>query len=282
MITVKNLSFSYSQLPFIENMNFQVRSGEIFGFLGPSGAGKSTLQKILIGMLPKYKGSVSINNNEIRNKSDQFYESIGVDFEFPSFYEKSTALENLKFFGSLYDCKLIPVEQLLEMVGLSQHANKKVAGFSKGMKSRLNFARSIIHQPKVLFLDEPTSGLDPSNSQVMKNIILDLKNKGVTIILTTHNMHDATELCDRVAFIVDGNIKAMDTPHNLIMSRRYNEVTYSYLENQKELNTTIALDKISTDKKLQSLIQANALLSIHSNEPTLDNIFSEITGRKLL
>ena len=159
---------------------------------------------------------------------------------------------------------------------------KKVAGFSKGMKSRLNFARSIIHQPKVLFLDEPTSGLDPSNSQVMKNIILDLKNKGVTIILTTHNMHDATELCDRVAFIVDGNIKAMDTPHNLIMSRRYNEVTYSYLENQKELNTTIALDKISTDKKLQSLIQANALLSIHSNEPTLDNIFSEITGRKLL
>ena len=282
MITVKNLSFSYSQLPFIENMNFQVRSGEIFGFLGPSGAGKSTLQKILIGMLPKYKGSVSINNNEIRNKSDQFYESIGVDIEFPSFYEKFTALENLKFFGSLYDCKLIPVEQLLEMVGLSQHANKKVAGFSKGMKSRLNFARSIIHQPKVLFLDEPTSGLDPSNSQVMKNIILDLKNKGVTIILTTHNMHDATELCDRVAFIVDGNIKAMDTPHNLIMSRRYNEVTYSYLENQKELNTTIALDKISTDKKLQSLIQANALLSIHSNEPTLDNIFSEITGRKLL
>lgn len=282
MITVKNLSFSYSQLPFIENMNFQVRSGEIFGFLGPSGAGKSTLQKILIGMLPKYKGSVSINNNEIRNKSNQFYESIGVDFEFPSFYEKFTTLENLKFFGSLYDCKLIPVEQLLEMVGLSQHANKKVAGFSKGMKSRLNFARSIIHQPKVLFLDEPTSGLDPSNSQVMKNIILDLKNKGVTIILTTHNMHDATELCDRVAFIVDGNIKAMDTPHNLIMSRRYNEVTYSYLENQKELNTTIALDKISTDKKLQSLIQANALLSIHSNEPTLDNIFSEITGRKLL
>ncbi|MFK2512575.1 ABC transporter ATP-binding protein [Bacteroides fragilis] len=243
---------------------------------------EKALSKRYYRYAPKYKGSVSINNNEIRNKSDQFYESIGVDFEFPSFYEKFTALENLKFFGSLYECKLIPVEQLLEMVGLSQHANKKVAGFSKGMKSRLNFARSIIHQPKVLFLDEPTSGLDPSNSQVMKNIILDLKNKGVTIILTTHNMHDATELCDRVAFIVDGNIKAMDTPHNLIMSRRYNEVTYSYLENQKELNTTIALDKISTDKKLQSLIQANALLSIHSNEPTLDNIFSEITGRKLL
>ena len=281
MITVKNLSFSYSQLPFIENMNFQVRSGEIFGFLGPSGAGKSTLQKILIGMLPKYKGSVSVNNNEVRNKSNHFYESIGVDFEFPSFYEKFTALENLKFFGSLYDCKLIPAEQLLEMVGLSQHANKKVTGFSKGMKSRLNIGGSFIHQPKVLFLDEPTSGLEPSN-QVMKNIIRELKNKGVTIILTTHNMHDATELCDRVAFIVDGNIKAMDTPHNLIMSRRYNEVIYSYLENQKELNTTIALDKISTDKKLQSLIQANALLSIHSNEPTLDHIFSEITGRKLL
>lgn len=132
-------------------MNFQVRSGEIFGFLGPSGAGKSTLQKILIGMLPKYKGSVSINNNEIRNKSDQFYESIGVDFEFPSFYEKFTALENLKFFGSLYDCKLIPIEQLLEMVGLSQHANKKVAGFSKGMKSRLNLPGQLFISPKCYF-----------------------------------------------------------------------------------------------------------------------------------
>jgi fluoroquinolone transport system ATP-binding protein len=149
------------------------------------------------------------------------------------------------------------------------------------MKSRLNFIKSLLHDPGVLFLDEPTSGLDPSNARVMKDIILAEKAKGKTIILTTHNMYDATELCDRVAFIVDGNLKALDTPHNLIMSKGASRIEYTYSANGKEKKNQIALDSISEDPVLPGLIANNQLLSIHSSEPTLNDIFVELTGRQL-
>ena len=160
-------------------------------------------------------------------------------------------------------------------------ADKKVSDYSKGMKARLNFIKALLHDPKILFLDEPTSGLDPSNAQVMKEIILSEKARGKTIILTTHNMYDATELCDRVAFIVDGKVKALDTPHNLIMSKGASKVTYSYSQNGKEIKSETLLNKTSDDETLMRLIRENRLLSIHSGEPTLNDIFVEITGRQL-
>ena len=203
MITVEDLRFSYSQQPFIEGVNFKVTSGEIFGFLGPSGAGKSTIQKILTGFLPGYQGHVVVNGADMKHTRSDFYEGIGIDFEFPSLYERLTGSENLQFFGSLYAGSKIPTDELLAMVGLSQDGDKRVADYSKGMKSRLNFIKAIIHRPDLIFLDEPTSGLDPASARQMKDIILDLKAQGKTIILTTHNMHDATELCGRVAFIID-------------------------------------------------------------------------------
>ena len=148
------------------------------------------------------------------------------------------------------------------------------------VKSRLNFIKALLHNPEILFLDEPTSGLDPSSSRVMKDIILEEKNKGKTIILTTHNMADATELCDRVAFIVDGKIKAMDTPHKLIMSKGATKIEYTYFDNG-EKKSVCMLSETSIDKKLNELIKNNKLLSIHSSEPTLNDIFMEITGRML-
>jgi fluoroquinolone transport system ATP-binding protein len=166
-------------------------------------------------------------------------------------------------------------------VGLFQDADKKVSDFSKGMKSRLNFIKSLLHDPGVLFLDEPTSGLDPSNARVMKDIILAEKAKGKTIILTTHNMYDATELCDRVAFIVDGNLKALDTPHNLIMSKGASRIEYTYSADGEEKKNQIPLNSISKDRILPGLIANNQLLSIHSSEPTLNDIFVELTGRQL-
>ncbi len=280
MIMVKNLSFSYTNKPFIENINFSVNRREIFGFLGPSGAGKSTLQKILTGLLTNYKGSVMVNGTETKNHNNSFYENIGVDFEFPSLYEKLTARENLKYFSSLYQ-KHGNIDSLLSSVGLSSDADKKVADFSKGMKSRLNFIKSLLHNPDILFLDEPTSGLDPSNARLMKDIILAEKERGKTIILTTHNMYDATELCDRVAFIVDGKLKALDTPHNLIMSKGASKIEYTYSVNGKEKKTHIPLNRISEDAVLSRLIANNQLLSIHSSEPTLNDIFVELTGRQL-
>lgn len=280
MIKVASLQFSYTNLPFIENMSFNVQSGEIFGFLGPSGAGKSTLQKILTGLLTHYSGSVTVNGTEVKHHDNSFYEQIGVDFEFPSLYEKLTARENLRFFASLYK-KVRAADPLLESVGLLSDADKKVSDFSKGMKSRLNFIKALLHNPELLFLDEPTSGLDPSNARVMKDIILQEKAKGKTILLTTHNMYDATELCDRVAFIVDGKLRALDSPRNLIMSRGAAKVHYTYAYNGQEEQAEIPLNQTSEDESLQRLIRENRLLSIHSSEPTLNDIFMELTGRRL-
>jgi fluoroquinolone transport system ATP-binding protein len=280
MITVQGLQFSYTHTPFIEQMDFSVQQGEIFGFLGPSGAGKSTVQKILTGLLPRYGGSVVVNGKEIKQHDNRFYETIGVDFEFPSLYEKLTARENLRFFASLYR-NTLPLDPLFASVGLLAEADKKVSSYSKGMKSRLNFIKALVHDPTLLFLDEPTSGLDPSNSRLMKDLILDQKQRGKTILLTTHNMYDATELCDHVAFIVDGQIRALDTPHNLIMKRGASKIVYTYLENGREISREIPLETTKKDENLKRLIENNALRSIHSSEPTLNAIFAELTGRKL-
>ena len=149
------------------------------------------------------------------------------------------------------------------------------------MKSRLNFIKSLVHNPDILFLDEPTSGLDPSNSRIMKDMILDEKRDGKSIILTTHNMQDAAELCDRVAFIVDGHVKAMDSPHNLIMKKGAGTISYSYMENGKEIKSECPVNESGKDEKLKKLISEGKLLTIHSTEPDLGDIFMEVTGRGL-
>ena len=281
MIQVKDLTFSYTKKPFIQGMNFEVKKGEIFGFLGPSGAGKSTLQKILLGMLPGYEGTAAVGGVECKKCGSDFYRNIGVDFEYSTMYEKLSARENLEFFSSLYGKKGRTIDELLLAVGLENDADKRVSDFSKGMKSRLNFVKALVHDPELLFLDEPTSGLDPTNSRMMKDLILEEKNKGKTILLTTHNMQDATELCDRVAFIVGGKLFALDSPHNLIMSKGAAKVSYSWIENGEQTGSC-NLDDVSNDKRLQRLIADNRLVSIHSSEPTLNDIFMEITGRTLV
>ncbi len=281
MITVENLAFSYTKHPFMNDISFHVKKGEIFGFLGPSGAGKSTLQKILIGIIKNYEGSVVVNGTEIRLADNAFYENIGIDFEFPSLYDKLSARKNLEFFASLYKGNLRDINQLLEEVGLLQDADKKAGEFSKGMKGRLNFIKALVHDPELLFLDEPTGGLDPTNSRLMKDMILKEREHGKTIILTTHHMEDAAELCDRVAFIVDGHIKAVDTPHHLIMQKSAANITYSYVENGQELSGECALNLTAQDEKLKTLLAENRILTIHSKEQTLGDVFMDITGRRL-
>lgn len=281
MIQVSHLLFSYTKNPFIQDMNFSVEEGEIFGFLGPSGAGKSTLQKILLGMFPNYQGSARVNGTECKHRGADFYESIGVDFEFSTLYEKLSARENLQFFSSLYRRQTRSIPELLAAVGLENDGDKRVSDYSKGIKSRLNFVKALLHDPELLFLDEPTSGLDPTNSRLMKEMILEEKRRGKTILLTTHNMLDAAELCDRVAFIVGGKIFALDSPHNLIMSKGAAQVTYAWLD-QVEQTASCPMDKLSEDTLLQRLLAENRLRSIHSSEPTLNDIFLEITGRTLV
>lgn len=282
VIEMHNVNFSYTKAPFMQNINFSVKKGEIFGFLGPSSAGKSTLQKILTGLLTNYTGSAKVMNTECKDHDNNFYEKIGVDFEFPSVYDKLTARENLRYFSSLYSGNKLDMEELLREVGLDSHADKKISEYSKGMKSRLNFIKALLHNPDILFLDEPTSGLDPNNSKIMKDMILSEQKKGKTIILTTHNMLDATELCNRVAFIVNGEVKALDTPHNLIMSQGAAKIHYTYLDEQnKEQSGQSLLSAVSDDKLLLEKLMQNAVTSIHSSEPTLNDIFMKMTGYEL-
>lgn len=254
MIKVQDLSFSYNKAPFMTEINFEVKEGEILGFLGPSGAGKSTLQKILIG--------------------DDSFLSRKCKYQW-------NGMENLKFFRSLYQKECRDLDDLFQAVGLERDKDKLVSAYSKGMKSRLNFIKALIHKPSILFLDEPTSGLDPTSSRIMKQFILEEKKKGTTIIITTHNMQDATELCDRVAFIVDGKVKALDTPHNLIMKKGATRLVYTYQQNG-EKRGECSIHESSSDPVLQRLIATNQLTSIHSTEPNLNDIFMEVTGRTLL
>ncbi len=283
MIEVQNLAFSYKQQKsFIKDLSFNVSQGEIFGFLGPSGAGKSTLQKILCGILRDYKGSVKIFDGEVKNRTKAFYEKIGVDFEFPNLYGKFSGLDNLKYFASLYEGKLLDPVPYLERVGLGEHQDKKVSEYSKGMKMRLAFVRAILHQPQLLFLDEPTSGLDPSYARILKEMILEQKHMGKTVILTTHNMHDAEELCDRVAFIVNGEIKAVGSPGELKSSNRAVEVSYSYRDAVEMKYGKTMLKDLYQDEGFMKHLREGSLASIHSQEPTLEDVFMEVTGRRLV
>jgi fluoroquinolone transport system ATP-binding protein len=282
MIEVKNLEFSYPGVSglAVNGVNFNIEPGEIFGFLGPSGAGKSTTQKILIKILKPTSGSINIMGKDISEWNNDFYEHIGVGFELPNHYSKLSAWENLQFFSSFYKSKIINIEDLLKRVGLADDMHKKTESYSKGMKMRLNFVRALMHNPNVLFLDEPTSGLDPVNAHIVKEIILEQKKAGKTIFLTTHNMHDADELCDRVAFIVDGKLRLTDSPDSL--KRKYGKrnviVTYG---KQSSSIAEFDMDKLGTDKSFIHLLKNEFISTIHSQETTLNNIFIQTTGKTL-
>lgn len=284
MIKVEKLSYRYpkNEQDTLKNISFEVRKGEIFGFLGPSGAGKSTLQNILTGTLLSYRGEASVLETSVKERSKDFYEKIGVDFEFPNFYGKFTAIENLHYFSSLYSNATLDPNPLLERMGLLQDADKQVNRFSKGMKARLGFIRCLLHDPDLLFLDEPTSGLDPANAMILKEMVRELQKSGKTIILTTHNMQDAEELCDRVAFIVDGKIRALDTPTAFRNSKQEKRIIYTFQNTRNlEEERTIPLHALGSDTHFLNMAKSEKITRIHSVEQSLEDVFISLTGRRL-
>ena len=282
MIDVKNLVYRYpkNEEPTVKDISFSIQEGEIFGFLGPSGAGKSTTQKILIKLQTNYSGEIKILGNNHRNSNNSFFNHIGVCFELPNHYPKLTALENLRYFSGFYTKKPGDLMQLLDKVGLSKDANIKVEKFSKGMKMRLNFVRSIMHNPDILFLDEPTSGMDPGNARKIKDIILEQKQLGKTIFITTHNMHDADELCDRVAFMVDGRLEVIDSPKNIKQMGGKRVVKVEY-ENSEIHAEEFKIEGLADNEEFLNILRKNHVRSIHSREATLEDIFIQITGKNL-
>lgn len=284
MIQVKQLQYTYpgATNPTLRKLDFSVGQGEIFGLIGPSGAGKSTIQKVLIGSLKQYEGEVRVLGKEIKRVGPEYYERIGVAFEFPNFYHKLTVLENLKLFRSLYAGPTDDPAELLARVGLQDAARQKVSQLSKGMKMRLNFCRSIMHRPEILYLDEPTSGLDPVNARVMKELILQKKAEGVTVIITTHNMKAAEEICDRVAFIVDGQIKLIDSPRELRLRLGSRRVRVEYKDGANRSVREFDMDGLGTNESFLQLLRLYSVETIHSQETTLEQIFIDVTGRTLV
>jgi fluoroquinolone transport system ATP-binding protein len=284
MIKVSGLKHSYNKDGkfAVNDVSFEVAEGEVFGFLGPSGAGKSTTQNILTGLLQLQDGTVEVAGYDVKKIKNSMFNKIGMSFEQSNVYSKLTAKENLEFYSKLFDVETRDPQALLEMVGLGDKGDLKAGEFSKGMKHRLTFARSLINNPTLWFLDEPTTGLDPAIAADIKDIIKEENNKGATIFLTTHNMHIADELCDRVAFIVDGEIKLIDSPKNLKLQYGDKLVEVEYIKEGEQVKETLSTVKESDLKKLQDIIGSYEIVMMHTKEATLEEIFIAVTGRGLV
>ncbi len=282
MLEVKKLDFTYpgAAQPAISGLGFEVREGEVFGLLGPSGAGKSTTQGVLIGLLEGWRGSVEAMGRPLSQWGADYYEHVGVSFEMPNHFLKLTARENLDYFRSLYASETFRAEEVLEQVGLANSVDVRVSEFSKGMKNRLTFARSFLHRPKLWFLDEPTAGLDPVNARNIRNIVRQRQAEGTTVVLTTHNMQLADDLCDRVGFIVDGQLRVVEAPE--VLKRRYGRravrVTTETATGAQDHEFSLA-GLADNSEFLATLRQT--VRSIHSEETTLEDVFIQVTGTRL-
>lgn len=283
MIQVKNLFHMYpnNDRYAVNDISFDIAKGEVFGFLGPSGAGKSTTQKILIGLLEHQQGEILMDGKPVNFKDRNRLNEVGVSFEIANVYKKLSGLENLEFHGRMYDVPTADPKELLEMVGLGDAIDKKAGEYSKGMLQRLVFARSMMNNPKIWFLDEPTSGLDPTTASKIKKIIKQKQSEGVTIFLTTHNMFTADELCDRVAFLNEGKIVAMDSPRNLKLQHGQKLASVEYLEDGQVVRKTLSMSEENSVDKLYEIMKQGNVDTIHSQEATLEQIFIKLTGRGL-
>jgi ABC-2 type transport system ATP-binding protein len=218
-IEADGLTKSFGDLTAVDHLDMKVRRGEIFGFLGPNGAGKSTTIRMLCTLLAPTSGRATVAGYDVVREADQVREKIGLVSEKLILYPRLTALENLMFFGRLYgmegDALRKRAEELLDMVKLTSFKDKLAGSFSSGMRQRVNVIRSVLHDPEVLFLDEPTAMLDPQSTRFVRDLVKQLRDRGHTIILTTHIMEEADELSDRVCIFDQGKVMAIDTPQSL-------------------------------------------------------------------
>jgi ABC-2 type transport system ATP-binding protein len=278
-IDVRNLSRYYGSVKAVDDISFSAQRGEIFGLLGHNGAGKTTTIRMLTGRTKPTSGTAHIAGYDIVSQLDQVKPIINLVFEDQNLYERMSGQDNLQFFADLYGVPKARVGELLDRVGLEPEARKrKVKTYSSGMKQRLLIARALINDPRILFLDEPTRGLDPSSARELRQIVREMSQQGTTVVLTTYYMEEADELCDRVAFLANGKIVAMDTPTELKL--RYGTPSARLLlKNRSEL--TVGLDSPEDARKVEELMAAGDVLTIHSQEGTLEDVFINLAGRPL-
>lgn len=281
-ISVKDLSYRYGDNLAVDGITFDVAPGEVIGFLGPNGAGKSTTVKMLTGQLTPASGTATLLGMDIVKDRKQVQQQIGISFENTNLYEQMSAVENLNLFARLYGVSDFSAMELLEKVGLSGREKERVSNYSKGMKQRLMLARALVSSPKILFLDEPTDGLDPVSSQTIHALIRNATAQGTTVFLTTHDMVEADKLSNRVAFINQGKIVALDKPSRLKQKygQRALKVEVETADGETEIRE-VTLDEGQTAQAVFDLFSSERIVTVHSEEATLEDIFVDITGRGL-
>jgi ABC-2 type transport system ATP-binding protein len=281
-IIVENLTYRYGSFLAVDHINFEVNAGEIMGFLGPNGAGKTTTVKMLTGQLRPQEGKAILLGYDAVKETGKVKSQLGVCFEQTNLYEQMSALDNLTLFAELFNINAFDGYALLKRVGLAGREKDRVAGYSKGMKQRLMVARSLVNRPQIIFMDEPTAGLDPVSSEAIGNIILEERDRGATIFLTTHDMWEADKLCHRVAFMNQGKIAALDTPRNLKQQYGKRSLVAEVAAKDGGLEKReISWDAVGTPHAVEELFSREKVVTIHSEEATLEDIFIKVTGRSL-
>lgn len=277
-IRIEHLSKVFNSIEVLKDLNAVLHKGEILGFLGPSGAGKTTTIKILTGQLKSTSGNAYVLDINCNNIDETLYEQIGIVTDNSGIYDRMTVYDNLKYFSKILNVPKERIIYLLKRVGLFEHKKKLASQLSKGQKQRLVLARAILHSPKILFLDEPTSGLDPSTALSIHNLLLELKHEGIAIFLTTHNMTEATKICDHVALLNEGIIVEYGTPKELCI--KYNQEK-KYKVTLNDDSEYILSNNVNDIKKMKQWLLENKVETLHSCEPTLEDIFIHVTGRRL-
>lgn len=272
MIRVENVSKSFGSKKALHQISFEIKEGEIFGFLGPSGSGKTTMINVLTGQLPADQGKTILLGKNSQDLTSNDFEQIGIVSDGSGFYEKMSLYKNLLIYAKLYGLKSDRVNQVLQQVGLADAKDIIAEKLSTGMKQRMFLARALLNAPKILFLDEPTSGLDPTTSKMIHTLLQELKQAGTTIFLTTHDMHEATLLCDRLSLLNKGNLIEYGSPQDIIQKYHVDKkVRVVYNDGREQIVPFEELPHLDTTD----------LMVVHSCEPTLEEIFIRLTGEKL-
>ena len=272
MITVEKITKRFGNKTALNQIQFNVDKGEIFGFLGPSGAGKTTLINILTGQLKADEGTTQLLGKDTKDLTPEDLARIGLVGDSSGYYEKLSLEKNLIVYAKIYGLPNSRVDEVLEQVGLLESKKTLAEKLSTGMRQRMFLARALLNRPELLFLDEPTSGLDPMTSKKIHRLLEELKAAGTTIFLTTHDMVEATEMCDRISLLNQGDLVEIGTPRDII--QKYNQekrVKVTFMDHSEQAMTFEEL-------KDQDMTQVEL---IHSMEPTLEDIFIQLTGEKL-
>jgi ABC-2 type transport system ATP-binding protein len=277
-IETNSLNRSFNGRAAVRDLTFAVREGEIFGLLGPNGAGKTTTIRMLTGQLRPTTGEARVAGYDVVRQRQALKTQIGVVFEYQNLYERMTGRDNLLFAARLFGCDVRRVTEILDRVGLRERAGDPIRNYSNGMKQRLLIARALIHNPRILFLDEPTKGLDPTASRQIRSLVRELADQGVTVLLTTHYMEEADQLCRYVAFLDEGRMVAQDTPRNLKVAHGQRLVRAVFRDGSEQ---TLRLDDPEDGRRLGEWAAQGELLTLHSAEATLEEIFIRLTGKGL-